>query len=211
MAEQTLDDRNKWTEREAVAWPKRRRQHSFLSARAMITGAERDGYEPGRVADRHPRRKSNLDRLAARAMDTLQAGRQRRRIICNDEVARAEECRRVRCAADAACRHLLSTIKSLADRRSGRSAANHGCSLTRRAAWAWQCGKHRLDDFRGGVLRAPQGRRVGVGNGQRVQRRVHVARIERQKAHAVGLCLLGPDCRQVAERRLARAIGAPPG
>src|SRR5262245_61608080 len=57
----------------------------------MITAAECDGSEPRWVADRHPRRKSNLDRLAARAMDARQARWQRCRIICDDEVARAEE------------------------------------------------------------------------------------------------------------------------
>ena len=74
-----------------------------------------------------------------------------------------------------------------------------------------QCVEKLIDDFRRGVLRPLQGRRVGVRNGKRMERRVHIAWIEGQERNAVRLRLLGPDCRQVAERRLARPVSAPPG
>ena len=54
-----------------------------------------------------------------------------------------------------------------------------------------------------------EGRRIGIRNGQRVQRRVHVARIERQEANPFGRELLVPDAAHVAERGFARAVRAP--
>src|SRR5262245_50710803 len=100
----------------------------------MITGAECDGSEPRWVADRYPRRKSNLDRLAARAMDALQARWQRCRIICNDEVARAEE------GGECSARQMLHpTIgvdgEELRGSPVGKLCSNHGCTATARAAW----------------------------------------------------------------------------
>ena len=58
-------------------------------------------------------------------------------------------------------------------------------------------------------LRPLQRRRVGVGHGGRVQRRVHVARVDRQEAHPLRRQLGVPDAAQVAQGRLARAVRAP--
>src|SRR5262245_6824312 len=57
----------------------------------MITCPERDCNEPGRIAELHPRRKPDLDRLAARTMRALQARGQRCGVICNHQIARVEE------------------------------------------------------------------------------------------------------------------------
>src|SRR5262245_45273158 len=57
----------------------------------MITCPERDCNEPGRVADVHPRRKPDLDRLAARTMRAVQAPGQRCGVLCNHQTARAEK------------------------------------------------------------------------------------------------------------------------
>jgi hypothetical protein len=57
----------------------------------MITSAERNCYELRKVAGVYPRSKPDLYRPAAWVMDTLQARWQRRRIICYEEVARAEK------------------------------------------------------------------------------------------------------------------------
>src|SRR5262245_24415582 len=87
----TLNAPNKQAKGDAVAGREVRRQQSVFGACAIITGAECDCSEPRWIADRHPRRKSNFDRLTARAMDALQACWQRCRIVCDDEVATAEE------------------------------------------------------------------------------------------------------------------------
>ena len=52
-------------------------------------------------------------------------------------------------------------------------------------------------------------RGIGVGHGKRMQRRVHVARIERQEAHALASKLLAPDGAHVPQRRFRRPVGAP--
>jgi hypothetical protein len=67
------------------------------------------------------------------------------------------------------------------------------------------------DDLARRVGRALQRRRVGVGHGERVQRRVHVARIDGDDGDAVRPELLVPDPAQVRERRLARTVRAPAG
>src|SRR5262245_7448694 len=44
-----------------------------------------------------------------------------------------------------------------------------------------------------------------------MQRRIHVPGIDREETHAIDLSLFSPDCRQMAESSLARAVCAPPG
>ena len=99
--------------------------------------------------------------------------------------------------------------RSLADRPAGRSAAIMACAPAGDAARRGSSAEDRLQDLRGGILGALETRRVGVGHRRRVQRRVHVAGIDREEAHAVLLRLFGPDRRQVAQSRLAGPIGAP--
>ena len=74
------------------------------------------------------------------------------------------------------------TVTSLADRRSGLSAAIMRVTPSMARIAGRQRGAHRLDDLGGGVLRALQRRAVGVGNRQRVQRRIHVAGVDREEA-----------------------------
>ena len=67
-------------------------------------------------------------------------------------------------------------------RWTARSAAIMACSSrpSRRASRSI-----RADDLARRVARPLQRRRVGVGHGERVQRRVHVARVDGEEAHAV--------------------------
>src|SRR5262249_60551928 len=91
MLKQPPDGRCKWAEREMVTWRKRRRRHSIFCACTMITGAERNCYELRQVAGGYPRRKPDLNRPAAWAMNPLQARWQRCGIICQAKVARVDK------------------------------------------------------------------------------------------------------------------------
>src|SRR5262249_45097427 len=62
-----------------------------FGGRVMITGPEGKNDKPGGIAHRYPRRKADLDRLAACDMGAAQARRQGRRIVRDDQVARAEQ------------------------------------------------------------------------------------------------------------------------
>ena len=68
-----------------------------------------------------------------------------------------------------------------------------------------------IDDLARRVARPLQRRRVGVGHGGGMQRRVHVAGIDGDDGDAVRRELFVPDPAHVRERRLARAVGAPAG
>jgi hypothetical protein len=57
---------------------------------------------------------------------------------------------------------------------------------------------------------APQRHRIGIRERQRMQRRIHVPGIDREETHAIDLSLFSPDCRQMEESSLARAVCAHP-
>jgi hypothetical protein len=57
----------------------------------MIARPERNCDESARIADRQPRRKPDLDRLAACVMRAAQACRQGCGVVRNDQVARSEQ------------------------------------------------------------------------------------------------------------------------
>src|SRR5262245_28054000 len=91
MLKQPSDGRCKRAEREMITRRKRRRRHSIFCECTMITGAELNCYELRQVAGGYPSRKPDLNRPAAWVMNPRQARWQRCRIICDDEVARAEK------------------------------------------------------------------------------------------------------------------------
>src|SRR5215831_6086637 len=91
MAEQALNGRNKWSQREAVARRERRRGHPIFGARAVITRAEYERDEPPGISHRHPRRKPDLDRLTACHVHAAETRRQSCRIVGNDQVPRVEQ------------------------------------------------------------------------------------------------------------------------
>ena len=74
---------------------------------------------------------------------------------------------------------------------------------------AWQRAGDNIEDIRRGCLRALQARSIGIRNRQGVQRRIHVARIDREDPHTIRPGLFAPDGREVAQGRLAGPIGAP--
>src|SRR6185295_18985110 len=57
----------------------------------MIPGSKGYCYKTGRIANRYPACKPDLHRLAAGDMRSVQARRQSRRIICNDDITWAEQ------------------------------------------------------------------------------------------------------------------------
>ena len=100
----------------------------------------------------------------------------------------AAENRRTAIAARAMMRPSASTTSSLASR--GRWTGRCAAIMTRlrdaaRPASATAAGRqgrrNRVRELARGRLGPLERRRVGIGHGQRVQRRVHVARIERQE------------------------------
>src|SRR5262245_26090963 len=99
----------------------------------MITCPQRDCNEPGRVADRHPPCKPDLDRLAARTMRAVQARRRGCGVICNHPVARAEQegslsARQVSHPA------IPNNVNKLGGSAVGAVGGNHEYPRTRRAA-----------------------------------------------------------------------------
>src|SRR5262245_9597867 len=135
----------------------------------MIACPECDGRKAGRIAERHPCRKPDLDRLATCAMDAAQARRQGRSIICNDQVARAEEERKI-----AAQQVLHRAVRTDGDQLRGSSfepvSLPHGWSSTTGAARfgsaptivsiisaAETSGRLRLNGSASGIARAWRG------------------------------------------------------
>ena len=74
-----------------------------------------------------------------------------------------------------------------------QGAGDHFEKFVRRRLWA----------FEGGG--------IGVGDGLRMQWRIHVPRIHGQYAHARAFEFGVPDATQMMKRRFARAVGAPRG
>src|SRR5262245_51345228 len=100
----------------------------------MVTSAECDCSKSRRVADQHPPGKANLDRLAALAMGALKARWQRRGIICDDEVAGAEQ------GGECSARQMLHPATGVDGEEFGGSpvgtlGSNHDCTATAGAAW----------------------------------------------------------------------------
>ena len=211
MVEQTLNERHERAEREPVAGRERRRRRPVLGARAMVAGAEDDGERTasGRGATATPRAGPRSASPLARWMPCRLAGR----VAASLAMTRSPGLNRVASAARGRCRipPSASTASSRADRRSGRSAAIMARTSTGRAAWPALRRAATSTISAAASSGRFKRRRIGVGHRQRVQRRVHVAGVDREETDAVGLCLLGPDCRQVVERRLAGAVGAPAG
>ena len=122
MAEQALDLRRKRPEGETVARCESRRGRPVFRAHAVIARPERDGDEPGRIAESHPCRKPHLDRVAARTVRAAQARRQGGGVVGDDEVARPN----IDASAERGRWRILpsaSAAKSRADPPSGRSAS----------------------------------------------------------------------------------------
>ena len=136
-------------------------------------------------------------------MRAREARRQRRRVVGDHQIARLEQ-RRERGARQMP-HPPPSTPRaaSLADPCPGPSAA-----IMAAPAGA---ASDRAHDLRRGLLRPAEARAIGVGKRLRVQRRVHIARIDREETDALVACLLRPDRAQMAKRRLACAVRAPPG
>jgi hypothetical protein len=95
----------------------------------MISGAERNGYKLRRVTGGYPCRQANLYRRPTWAMNSLQAPWQRCRIICNDEIAPAEE-RRERDAGEMPYNAVALHDKQLGGSSLGMVGSNHVRSTT---------------------------------------------------------------------------------
>ena len=90
MVEETFDNPDKRSERKAVALRKHWWRYSIFGARAMVARTKHDSSKLRWIMDGFPCRQSDFDQIASWAMDALQAGRQGRRIICDNQVASAE-------------------------------------------------------------------------------------------------------------------------
>ena len=95
----------------------------------MISSAERNGYKLRRVTGGYPCRQANLYRRSTGAMNSRQARWQRCRIICNDEIARAEE-RRERGAREMPYNTVALPDKQLGGSSLGTIGGNHVRSTT---------------------------------------------------------------------------------
>ena len=170
-------------------------------ARAEVARAEDDGGEraasPPRRASGAPPAALRSRRRSARASPCRLAGSVAASLAI-DEIAGSQQSRQI--ARAARWRSPARRRRAAARRRplDGPVAGDHGATMlaARRAAQRRverRRGGNRVGELARGGLRPLERRRIGVGHRQRVQRRVHVARIERQEADAFGGELLVPD------------------
>ena len=186
MTERGQHGRRQRTEREAIAGVQRRRRRPVLGPRVEVARAEHDRGELAHVVrrERAPAGEPHLDRprRSARARPAGSPAASPRRWRSRDR--RGAEYRRTRRGGRGATRprgiddQQLRSARAL-DRPIGRG--DHDAASCRGGASARGDGVGQLARR---VFRAASASRVGVGHGERVQRRVHVARIDRQEAHA---------------------------
>ena len=135
MAERALDRRRERPEREPVARGEFWRRRALFGAHAIIAGPEGDRHEARGTAKIDPRGKPDLDLFVARAMHAHEARRQRRRVIGDDKIARAQK-RRQR-----GPRQMQKSAACLGDEkfcglRVGPDGGGHGCEATASGARA---------------------------------------------------------------------------
>ena len=216
MPEHALDDRGERAEPQAIAGVQRRRRRSPLGRRAMVPRAEGHRDEPPhplprqRAAPGQP----HLDGGRRRFVLAGQAGRQRRGVVGDDDVAGPHQVRQIARAAmdDAAVVADDEESRGRAARAAGRGHGDTARLAARSRAPA--VARSRASIARRSRRRRPgplQRAAMGVGHRERVHRRVHVAWIDRDGVDAEADQLLAPDAREVTERRLAHAVGAPVG
>ena len=139
------------------------------------------------AAQRAPAGEPHLDRRAARRGAAVQAGRQRRGVVGDDQVAGPQQ------LGESRARHVRDAAVGVDDEQPRVARPLHGpgggvhgvappASICADAAPSRRRCGDRVGDLARGVVRPLQRRRIGVGHRERVQRRVHVARIERQDA-----------------------------
>ena len=183
MAEQRARRRRRAGRAQAVARRQRRRRRPVLGARAVIAGAEHDRDEAGRVAEATASRRAGprSARRSARACRAGSPARSRRRWRRPGRRARtgSPSAARGRCAMRPSASTTSSRGRSA---RPGRSAAIMRCTPTGRTARP----AARRASLSMISAAASSGRfsveRIGIGHGQRVQRRVHVAGVDREEA-----------------------------
>ncbi len=144
-------------------------------------------------------------------MRAAEAGRQGCGVVGDDQVAGAEQAFPARCAADGACGRPPSTVSKLGRPPVGIVGGDHARTPAWRASAGRQRGEHRFDDLGGRVLRALQCRAVGIRNRQRMQRRIHVAGVDREETTPSALASSAQIAVRWRKRCLAGAIGAPAG
>ena len=132
-------------------------------------------------------------------MGAVQACRQGGGVVRDNEIAGTQN------IDELLARDVAQAVASVDDEQLGGSHA--ACGLP----FVASVFSDRIQQLARGGVGTLQGRAIRVGHRERVQRRVHVARIDRQEPHSLFGNLRIPDVRQMAQRRFARAVGAPRG
>jgi hypothetical protein len=98
MIEQTLDSRAQLTELQFIARIERRRKRPIFRARVMIASSEHNRDESMRIAcvERRFARQSHFDPAPGWNMRAGQTRRQRRRVVCNYDVAGSQQVDEIR-------------------------------------------------------------------------------------------------------------------
>ena len=138
---------------------------------------------------------------------TGEAGRQRGGVVGDHAGRPAEGSREGRRARRARLAPRIDHEQLRVDRawtgRSRRSSQPRGMG-------GRECGDNRVDELRRRVLRSLQRRRISVGHGERVQRRVHVAGIDATGSARLRTASSSSQiAAHVPQRGLAGAVGAP--
>ena len=213
------DRRGQRTERKPVACRERRRRQPILRARAVIAGAEDDHVEHGRRcryrASASAASRTSIGCPVRRACPARLAGSVAASFATTRSPGRStsSQCARGICVT----RPVRSTTSSRAasgslDRADPQRSSQRlrvRCVPSVTAGRAGSAATMASTIACAATAGCQQVARIGIGYGERVQRRIHVARVERKEADAAMPKLLLPDPRHVAQRGLARAVGAP--
>ena len=135
-------------------------------------------------------------------MSAVQARGQRRGVVGDDQIAGPQH------IDERLARDMSQPIARIDDEQ---FRGSHSVPQTRSVRRDRQLAAIASSSSRAARLGLLQRRAIRVGHRQRVQRRVHVARIDREKTHALFGQLRIPDVREMAQRRFARAVCAPGG
>ena len=180
---------------ERVAGRECRRVRAVFGSRVKVAGSEHDGGEVGDVSrEGAPPCEADFNGLAASEMDAMQACRQCRGVVRHDEVAGSQDVDQL------LARNVAQSVPSVDDEEPGPRHATAPVPSALRDG---------VQQFARGNLWTLQGRAIGVRHRERVQWRVHVARIDRQQPHALFGDLRVPDVREMPKRRLAGTVCAP--
>ena len=177
MVEQTFDDRDKRAERKAIAWRKRGvATRSSVRVRWSPAPNAMAMNRVGSWTDTHPASRTSIGSPLGQCVPRRLAGK----VAASFAMTRSPGLKR---QANARAQQMSYLAVAIDDEEFGCSAIEPLTAIIdvprRDGCWARQCVEHRLDDFRSGILGRFNVARIGIGNSERVQRRIHVAGIDR--------------------------------